>query len=185
MSYLSDVIHAAVWGKRPPEEPKWNKWLHRNLSDHHCPECLKLNECWFEKGETPQWPHHLFCHCVLEQIPYNAVLTKCNADCSYSKLDPYLFDSNNIYGHGKRELMESWGYSVKDSQYLKEEMEKQGLAKYVDGDYQLGSLDQYGQRISIRIEIPNKARGGTVSFVTGWMVHAHGKITLITPYGGK
>lgn len=77
------------------------------------------------------------------------------------------------------------GYSVKDSQYLKDIIEEQGLKKYINGDYQLGLLDKHGQRISIRVEIPNKTHGGTVSFVTGWMVRANGQITLNTPYGGK
>ena len=185
MSCLSDVIRAAVWGKQPPESPKWNKWLHRNLSDKHCPECLKLDECWFEKGKTPKWPHHLFCHCILEDISYNDVLTKSHADCPYSKFNPYLFDPENHYGHGKSDMLESWGYSVEDSQYLKEEIEKQGLQKYIDGDYQLGQLNRHGQRISIRVEIPNKSQGGTVSFITGWMVRPNGQLTLNTPYGGK
>ncbi len=185
MSYLSDMIHAAVWGEKPPETPKWVKWLHRNLSDSHCDECLKLDECWFEKGKRPKWPHHQFCHCILKDMPYNDVLTKSRTDCPYSKFDPYLFDPGNVYGHGKSHMLESWGYSVDDSRYLKEELEKQGLQNYIDGDYQLGLLNKYGQRINIRVEIPNKAQGGTVSFITGWMVRPNGQLTLNTPYGGK
>lgn len=73
MDYLSEVIRAAVWGERPPDAPKWIQWIHRNLSENHCPECLKLDECWFAKESTPKWPHHPFCHCVLEDIPYNDV----------------------------------------------------------------------------------------------------------------
>lgn len=185
IDYLSEVIKAAIWGEKPPETPKWNKWLHRNLSDNHCAECLKLHECWFSKEKNPPWPHHPFCHCVLEDISYNDVLTKSTADCSYSKFNPYLFDPNNFYKHGKSQMLESWGYSVNDSQYLKSQIEKQGLQKYINGDYQLGMLNKYGQRISIRIELPNKNQGGTISFITGWMVQPNGKITLNTPYGGK
>ncbi len=168
-----------------PSPPKWNKWKHQNSSDNHCKECLKLDECWFEKGKTPAWPHHPFCHCVLKDISYYEVLTKSSADCPYSKFDPYLFDPYGLYNHGKGRMLKRWGYSVEDSQYLAEEIEKQGLQKYISGDYRLGLLDQYGQRISIRVEIPNKNQGGIVSFVTGWMVHANGRITLNTPYGGK
>ena len=68
---------------------------------------------------------------------------------------------------------------------MKIEIEKQALQKYISGDYQLGVLNQYGQRISIRVEIPNRTDGGFVSFLTGWMVHPNGQITLNTPYGGK
>lgn len=82
-------------------------------------------------------------------------------------------------------MLESWGYSVKDSSWLQAEIEKQALQKYISGDYQLGILNQYGQRISIRVEIPNRTDGSIVSFITGWMVHPNGQITLNTPYGGK
>lgn len=53
------------------------------------------------------------------------------------------------------------------------------------GDYEIGSLDEYGQRISIRVEIPRKDQEGIVSFITGWMVRPDGHIQLATPYGGK
>ena len=65
------------------------------------------------------------------------------------------------------------------------EVEKQALEKYVSGDYMLGKLNQDGQRISIRVEIPRKDKSETVSFVTGWMVYPNGNIQLTTPYGGK
>ena len=185
MDYLSEVIKAAVWGEQLPQMPKWNKWLHRNLSDSHCEECLKLDGCWFTKDKTPEWPHHPYCHCVLKGISYNEVVNNATATAAYSKFDPYLFDINDLYKHGKSQMLESWGYSVKDSEYLKAETEKQGLQKYLSGEYRLGVLNKYGQRISIRIEIPNKKQEGTVSFVTGWTVHPNGKITLNTPYGGK
>ena len=72
-----------------------------------------------------------------------------------------------------------------DSDWLKEEIEKQALEKYVSGDYMLGKLNQDGQRISIRVEIPRKDKSETVSFVTGWMAYPNGHIQLTTPYGGK
>lgn len=68
---------------------------------------------------------------------------------------------------------------------MKEEMEKQGLKKYIAGEYTLGKLNERGQRISIRVEIPRKDKGETVSFITGWMVYPNGYIQLTTPYGGK
>ena len=62
---------------------------------------------------------------------------------------------------------------------------EQGLEKYRTGEYALGFLNEQGQRISIRVEIPRKDREGTVSFITGWMVYPNGEIRLNTPYGGK
>jgi len=185
LDYLSQVVNAAKRGNAIPPEPQWNKWLHRNMSENHCPECLKLHECWFAKEKTPKWPHHEYCHCILENIPYVNVMYNASADCHYSKFDPYLFDPEVFYKHGKSKMLESWGYSITDSSWLQAEIQKQGLAKYIQGDYQLGVLNKYGQRISIRVEIPNRKDGQTVSFITGWMVHPNGQITLNTPYGGK
>ncbi len=185
MSYLSDLIHAAIWGEPQPKEPRWNKWLHQNLSDKHCMECLKLDGCWFQKNKTPLWPHHPFCHCILEEIPYNDVITKSSSDSAYSKYDPYLFDTNGEYEHGKDKLFKSWGYSVADAKYLKAEIEKQALEKYTDGNYTLGKLNDKGQRLSIKIEIARKDTGNKVSFITGWMLYPNGHIQLTTPLGGK
>ena len=118
MSFFEDLFASGVWGKKPPDEPKWNKWIHRNLSDNHCKECLKLHECWFLKENAPRWPHHPFCHCVLEDIPYDDVLTKSSSDSAYSKFDPYLFNTEGKYPHNKEKLFKEWGYTVTDAKWL-------------------------------------------------------------------
>ena len=92
MDLLSELFSAGVRGEKAPAKTKWKKWTHLNLSNNHCPECLMLDNCWFSKDKTPKWPHHPFCHCVLENISYTDVLTKSSADSAYSKFDPYLFD---------------------------------------------------------------------------------------------
>ena len=161
MGYLSEVIKAAIWGERPPKTPKWIRWVHQNLSENYCPECLKLHDCWFAKENTPKWPHHPFCHCLCEDISYNDVFTQSSSDCPYSEFDPYLFDTKGEYGHGKDKLFRSWGYSVEDFRWLKSEIEKQGLEKYIAGEYALGKLNDKGQRLSLRVEIPRKDKGGS------------------------
>ena len=183
MDYFSQVVKAANSGKPIPTEPKWNKWIHRNLSENHCPECLKLHERWFAKEKTPQWPHHPFCHCVLEDIPYVNVMYNTSADCPYAKFDPYLFNTNGKQHHNKEKMLNSWGYTVDDAKWLQNEIQKQGLSKYISGDYILNKLDGNGQRINIRVEIPRKDKSNTVSFITGWMVYPDGHIRLVTPYG--
>ena len=89
------------------------------------------------------------------------------------------------YPHKKEKLFNEWGYTVEDAKWLQREIEKQGLEKYINGDYVLGKLDYNGQRVSIRVVIPRKDKAGNVSFITGWMVKPNGKIVLATPYGGK
>lgn len=130
----------------------------------------------------PQHPH---CHCTVEPIPFSRVLNEAQSECRLSKFDPYLFDPEGTYKHEKGEMFESWGYSIADSEWLREEFERQGLEKYIAGQYSLGKLDEDGQRINIRVEIPRKDKEGTVSFITGWMVYQNGIIKLVTPYGGK
>ena len=163
----------------------WVEWVHRQTGKSHCDSCLKLDKCWFTEEKKPKLPQHFFCHCTTKPLDYSRVLNEATSDSAYSKFDPYLFDPENSYGHGKNKMFEDWGYSVKDSQWLKSTMEKQGLEKYVAGDYVLGKLNKRGQRISIRIHIPRKDREGMASFITGWMVYPNGHIQLNTPYGGE
>ena len=51
------------------------------------------------------------------------------------------------------------------------------------GEYELGSLDGYGQRINVVIHLKRKDTGEDVTFVAGWMVYPDGKVVLTTPYG--
>ena len=71
------------------------------------------------------------------------------------------------------------------AKWLQAEMERQAREKYISGEYELGKLNAFGQRINIVIEIPRKDKEGTVTFVSGWMVEPNGKLKLNTPYGGK
>ena len=171
--------------QKAEELPSWVQWTHHTEGKTHCEECLRLDGCWFLEGNAPPCPHHPYCHCTLDPIPYTVVLMNATSYSDYSKFDPYLFDPRNYYKHGKNKAFESWGYTIADAQWLKTEIERQAREKYVMGDYTLGTLDQYGQRISIRIEIPRKDGSEDVSFLTGWTVYSNGQIRLNTPYGGK
>ena len=165
--------------------PQWVKWIHETAGIIHCLECLQLDGCWFTWDNAPVWPHHENCHCRLEAIDYLIVQMNASAYSDYSKFDPYLFDPNNFYKHGKNKAFESWGYSVDDAKWLQDEMERQAREKYISGEYTLGKLNIFGQRINIVIEIPRKDGSGTVTFTSGWMVEPNGKLKLNTPYGGK
>lgn len=183
MNFLSQVVNAVRRGDSIPAEPQWVKWIHRNLSPNHCDECLKLHNCWFAKESHPKHPHHTYCHCILENIPYVNVMFNSSAESAYSKYDPYLFNTEGKYTHTKEVLFKKWGYTVADAKWLQNEIGKQALEKYIDGDYTLGKLNDKGQRLNIRVEIPRKNKPEKASFVTGWMVYPDGKIRLVTPYG--
>lgn len=165
--------------------PEWVRWRHHAEGRTHCEECLMLDGCWFSGDVHPPCPHHPFCHCTLEPIDYAFVLTHAAANSNYSKFDPYLFNTNGTYPHSKEKLFHEWGYTVEDAHWLQAEIERQGREKYAAGEYELGKLDKYGQRISIIIAIPRKDKEGTVTFASGWMVEPNGKLKLSTPYGGK
>jgi hypothetical protein len=92
----------------------------------------------------------------LEPVDYAVVLLSISADSDYGKFDPYLFNTQGRHPHGKEKLFAQWGYTVEDARWLQAEMERQAREKYLAGDYKLGKLDERGQRISIRIEIPRK-----------------------------
>lgn len=163
----------------------WVQWVHQVEGIIHCFECLKLDGCYFLRSNAPSCPHHQKCHCELKEIDYSVVMRNAAATSNYKKFIPYLFNTNGWYNHGKEKLFEQWGYTAEDAKWLQTEMEKQALEKYLLGDYSLGRLDIFGQRINITIEIPKKDGSGIATFISGWMVEPSGKLKLITPYGGK
>ena len=118
----------------------------------------------------------------MEPVSYAIVASKAVADSAYSKFDPYLFNTTGAYTHGKEKLFMLWGYSVDDIPWLKAEIERQALEKYLSGDYILGKLDKNGQRINIRVAIERRDAGESVTFLSGWMVCPNGELQLATPY---
>ena len=185
MGILEDIFTAALWGREPPVVPNWMEWIHISKGMTHCETCLKLDKCWFVDENKPLLPQHLYCHCTMKPLSLSRILNEATAGSLLSKFDPYLFDPEGVYEHGKGKLFESWGYSIAGSEWLQKEIEKQALEKYVAGQYTLGKLNKDGQRISIQVDLPRKDTGDTVSFITGWMVYPDGHIQLTTPYGGK
>lgn len=71
------------------------------------------------------------------------------------------------------------GFTIKDSQYLKEEYESQAVKNYCNSNYKLGKLDRQGQRINIDIKLVKNGRN--LVFISGWMVRPNGTITINTP----
>lgn len=135
--------------------------------------------------KSPALSHHPFCHCTLDLIPYAVVFGNVSVYSDYGKFDPYLFNTTGLQTHNKEKLFKEWGYTVDDARWLQAEIERQGRERYLSGQYELGKLNMFGQRINIRVTIPRKDGFGDISFVTGWMVKPNGQIKLNTPYGGK
>ena len=174
----------------------WVKWVHEGTKpadssteksanaligalSKHCAMCLNLNGCCFVKEKCPPKPLHTNCHCYTIDIPSITAI----ADCPIEKFAKYVFVSSLI--DDKRQLFELWGYDIMDSKYLQQEFIKQAKLSYSVGDYELGLLNEYGQRINIAITLNRKDNNGQVTFRSGWMVYPNGKIVLTTPYGRK
>ncbi len=167
------------------EQANWVQWTHHSEGKTHCATCLMLDGCFFTASNHPPCPHHPFCHCTLEPVDYAVVLIKTSAYSDYRKFDPYLFNTTGQQTHNKEKLFKKWGYTVEDARWLQAEIERQARERYISGQYELGKLNIFGQRINISVTIPKKHGFGDVSFVTGWMVKPNGQIKLNTPYGGK
>lgn len=173
--------HDAVWSTIQP----WVEWKHISMGKTHCPTCLKLHKCWFAESNMPMLPQHQYCHCTVEPKSAQTVQTQATAVSALEKFTKYALDPTNPQNKGKAEMFESWGYTIADSKWMIFEYQRQAKEKYIAGDYELGSLNLHGQRVSIKITLHRKKGEGTVTFTTGWMVEAKGRIRLVTPYGGK
>ena len=103
-------------------------------------------------------------------------------ECPIEKFTGYIF--NDFYKDGKEQIFKNLSYTIADSAMLKAEMEKQAYNAYISGEYELGKLDSYGQRINIYVTLAT-SNGKQTTFKTGWMTYPDGKILLTTPFGGK
>ena len=100
------------------------------------------------------------------------------------KFSEYIFRPGAT--HGKDAVFRSLGYTIDDSRALARSWEIQASEQFTRGNYSLGKLDAYGQRIDIEIRLPGVgAAAGQESFLrSGWMIQPDGHITLNTPFTG-
>lgn len=184
MGIFEDQFVAAFWGEKPPPLPSWVEWQHISEGLTHCEVCLKLDKCWFIDDKKPSLPLHPHCHCTSEPLSFSTVMNQASSRCPIQKFSAYIFNPKYDY-NGKRALFEAWGYSKMDAEMLQREFERQALEKYIRGDYELGKLNEYGQRINIPIDLERKNTEKTIQFISGWMVCSNGLIKLNTPYGDE
>ena len=102
--------------------------------------------------------------------------------CDINKFINYVF-SEKYASNGKIKLFKELGFNIEDSEYLKQEFDRQARECYLNGNYELGRLNEHGQRINITIKLQSKIRNN-IELVTGWMIRPLGKITCNTPLGG-
>lgn len=168
----------------------WIKWLHWGVPDEengarelirnvlallsHCLNCTALSGCYFVADNKPEKHPNCDCNQFSMAKPYN----EAKANCDIRKFTEYIF-SEKYKDNGKIKLFGLLGFLKEDSEYLKIEYEKQAQEQYLKGNYILGKLDRYGQRITITINLQNGAE-----IQSGWLVHPLGVITCTTPLGG-
>ena len=184
MGILEDIFSASFHCESLPQFPDWIEWRHISRGRTHCPICLGLDKCWFTETNKPKLPQHPLCHCITFSIPLSLVLKDAKSECDVRKFSEYVLHPEN--NRGKKVLFNNWGYDTPDSQLLQKEFEKQALEKYTKGQYTLGVLDEYGQRITIQIEFIDRNTQKEIIANSGWMVCPNGKIRCNTPLvGGK
>ena len=133
--------------QKTAEQPNWVQWTHHSEGKTHCEECLRLDGCWFQEEKAPPCPHHPFCHCTLDLIPYAVVFGNVSVYSDYGKFDPYLFNTTGLQTHNKEKLFKEWGYTVDDARWLQAEIERQGRERYLSGQY-VWTKNQYQSNYS-------------------------------------
>lgn len=176
MSIFDDLIKFNDDGN--VEYVGWVEWKHISMGLIHCPVCLILDKCWFNTIKKPEIPQHEKCHCTCHSILKPIANVNAKAECDLRKFTEYIFADKYAW-NGKRDLFHLLGFNVEDSQYLKQEYEKQAVEEYCNSNYKLGKLNDQGQRINIDIKFEKNNR--KIIFESGWMVRPKGLITNNTP----
>lgn len=95
------------------------------------------------------------------------------ASVPVAKFSDYIFREGAT--HGKDAVFRSYGFGAADSQALASEFERQGATKFAAGDYQLGKLDQYGQRITTSIGLRGQgAAASRTAQINSGMIRSDG-----------
>jgi len=179
------------------EDIEYYKWV--AIKDWRtCPMCRGLDGGIIGLTIPPYMdpPIHTNCRCFT--IPYE--LTEAEkrlyekgengdegagkATVDSRKFSEYVFKDGAA--HGKDAVFKNLGYSAKDSELLAQIYQEQGAAKYASGNYTLGKLDDFGQRINIEIELYGigNAAGKTSYINSGWIIRPDDTISLNTPFSG-
>ncbi len=157
----------------------WIEWIAQK--NDFLDDCDKLDGCHFIVKQMPDYPQHINCRCKLKKIakPIPNITAKSYADIR--KFTEYVFNEND--NNGKKVLFEKWGYTVEDSEYLKELFLSQAIEKYCNGEYEYKGIGTVYPRIEIVIELKTKNQK-KLQIKTGWSLLPKGEIKMSTPFSG-
>ena len=179
MGLLNEIAEKLLKNFLSLKEDDWIEWIAQ--PNDWQDDCDKFNGCYFIVKQMPKYPQHPNCQCRLEKITKPIPYITANATCDINKFSGYLFSDK--YDDGKKELFESWGYTIEDSEYLQQLYISQAIKKYCDGEYQYAGVNDYAAKISITITLINQE--GVQQYVnTIWKLKGKGEIEFITPYSG-
>lgn len=168
-----------------PNKENWFRTLMRSImaAFGHCLTCTALDGCYFLNSKSPRKEAsdsdgllHPRCHCTTKSISYEKVKQYSFAELNLDKITKYIFGDNS---KGKRELFESWGFTIKDSDLIKDKICLGAKENYLKGNYVLKKLDKFGQRLAIPVTL------SSYTFYSGWMLHPEGRLVNTTPFGGR
>lgn len=162
-----------------PLKPEWfRNFIQVLLSFLGCCRiCTNLDGCYFVDSNAPHLPLHEYCHCEKKIISSSLVRGKAVASMPIEKITKYIFGEKGSK-NGKTEIFNSFGFTIDDAEYLNLEFQNQALKNYLNGNYNLENLDEFGQRLAIPINLNGHL------FYSGWIVEPEGKIRNTTPFGG-
>lgn len=177
MGLLNEIAEKLLKNFLSLKEDDWIEWIAQ--PNDWQDDCDKFNGCYFLVKQMPKYPQHPNCQCRLEKITKPNITA--NTTCDIRKFTEYVFDEEK--SKGKKELFESWGYTIEDSKYLQQLYISQAIQKYCNGDYIFkGAGKEYG-RIEIVIDLPIK-NGQVLKIKTGWSLYPQGEIRNSTPFSG-
>ncbi len=179
MGLLNEIAEKLLKNFLSLKEDDWIEWTAR--PNDWQDDCDKFNGCYFIVKQMPKYPQHINCRCRLEKIAKPIPYITAQATCDIRKFTEYVFDEEK--SKGKKQLFESWGYTIKDSDYLQQRYISQAIQKYCDGEYQYAGVNNYAAKISIEITLINDD-GKEQKVKTIWKLKEKGEIELVTPYSG-
>ena len=161
------------------KEDDWIEWIAKDNDFRD--DCDKFDGCYFIVKQMPMYPQHPRCQCQIKKLPTAISRKTVKVNCDIKKFEGYIFSDK--YDDGKRELFESWGLNIYDSENLQSLYKTQAIEKYCEGEYEYIGTNDYFAKIKIIIEITT-IEGKNQKVNTIWKIGRKGELTLITPYSG-